>query len=77
MNKIKYTPEERTINQFKAIDLKQCGYQVIKLVEKNIFGETSVVAFGYIKTSTRVIKTVIEQDFKNVKESDFNFIYWN
>ena len=67
-----YTTEERTINQFKAIDYKRQGYNVVRLVEKTNTSEPIVVAFGYT-----LLAFPEEMELKNVDEKDFKFIYWN
>lgn len=77
MEKQTYTTEERTKAQFHAMYLKQRGYQVVALKEKNHFGENTVVAFGYKATDTLIIKPTFEARFEGVEENEFDFIYWN
>jgi hypothetical protein len=78
MKKKNYTTEERTENQFKAIELKKHGWFVTRIVEDNPFGEESVtIAFGYNPSETMTVKDVVVKQANLVKESDFEFVYYN
>lgn len=77
MNKQTYTSEQRTKAQFRAMYLKQKGYQVTTLKEIDNLGNDIIVAFGYTATQSLTIKPTISKDFSKAKEEDYNFIYWN
>lgn len=71
-----YTFEERTIAQFKAMELKKRGYHVTKLIEEDELENEIILAFGYNDPATNVLESDIEY-LQNVNTEDFDFIYWN
>jgi len=77
MKKKEYTVNERTIAQFKAMELKKHGYQVTRLIETDPSGDPITIAFGYNPSSTSSVKEVITKYANMVNEEDFEFIYWN
>ena len=67
-----YRKSERTIAQFKAMELKKSGAFVFRLTDRD-----TTVAFGYKKSNTNTIKEVVTRSIHNAKEEDYDFIYWN
>ena len=70
-----YADFERTNAQFKAMQYKQRGYQVVRLIDPTKVDE--VVAFGYKKSTTSYVKKATEMNYNLAREQDFAFIYWN
>lgn len=81
IEQLSYIKNERTIAQAKAIQLKRAGYIIHRIVcpEEDADGKVvnKVIAFGYIKSDTKRIKTGINVSYKDAKVSDYEFIYYN
>ena len=77
MEKVNYSTHERTIEQFKALELKAKGYEITRLIEQDYSGEDVVVSFGYTPSPTLVIKTSTSKLFSSVDDNDYEYIYWN
>lgn len=78
---ITYVRNERTVAQAEAIRLKRAGYIIHRIVvpEEDEDGKVinKVIAFGYIKSETKRVKTGINVLYTDAKVSDYEFIYYN
>lgn len=77
MKKKNYTVDERTVAQFKSMELKQHGWNVDRIVEIDQFGEKETIAFGYSKSMSPEVKEAKEVDARIAKEEKYDFIYYN
>lgn len=59
----------RTDAQTEAMRLKKNGHKVTKLLDE----QGNLVAFGYNEPNDKTYSHYLE----NIKEGDYDFIYWN
>lgn len=77
MTKEVYTTDERTENQFKAMELKKRGYNIDRIVVPDGMDGFETIAFGYSPSTTNSVKKAKQVDAKKAKEESYEFVYWN